>query len=114
MSSAIIMRCIVAALIVGMVWLVYGMGRNAADLEHAEQAAELRRARDIAQEAARRGDRKLADLQASVAQLRASVVIKKQVIYREKIKVASIASCVATSGLLDLYDASLGLSDNLE
>ena len=34
------------------------------------------------------------------------------VIYRDKIKDVGVRDCVANSGLLDLYDATLGLSDS--
>ena len=59
-------------------------------------------------------DQQLAESQAMAAQKRTEIVIKKEVIYRDKIKTAAVRDCVANSGLLDLYDATLGLSDPAE
>lgn len=59
-------------------------------------------------------DLQLAEAQTIAAQKRTETVIKKEVIYRDKIKTVSVRECVADSGLLDLYDATLGLSDTPE
>lgn len=54
-------------------------------------------------------DQQLADSQAMAAQKRTEIVIKKEVIYRDRIKDVALRDCVANSGLLDFYDATLGL-----
>ena len=59
-------------------------------------------------------DQQLAASQAEVAQKRTETIIKREVIYRDKIKTVAVRDCVANSGLLDLYDATLGLSDSAE
>ena len=59
-------------------------------------------------------DQQLAASQAESAQKRTEIVIKREVIYRDKIKTVAVRDCVANSGLLDLYDATLGLSDTPE
>ena len=59
-------------------------------------------------------DQQLADSLAKIAQKRTEIVIKKEVIYRDKIKDVAVRDCVANSGLLDVYDATLGLSDSAE
>ena len=59
-------------------------------------------------------DQQLAASQGEVAQKRTEIVIKKEVIYRDKIKDVATRDCVANSGLLDLYDATLGLSGTAE
>ena len=59
-------------------------------------------------------DQQLADSQAKVAQKRTAVVIQKEIIYRDKIKDVAVRDCVANSGLLDAYDATLGLSNPTE
>ena len=59
-------------------------------------------------------DQQLADSQALAAQKRTVVVVQKEVIYRDKIKDVAVRDCVANSGLLDVYDATLGLSDTDE
>jgi len=111
----IYVRIGIAVVVIALMWGLYTAGhRNGyqeRDLLAVTQAAELTRQRDIAREAANAADLKLAEAQASAAQQRAPIVFKKQVIYRDKIKNASVASCVSASGLLDLYDASLGLSN---
>ena len=59
-------------------------------------------------------DQQLAASQAEAAQKRTEIVIKREVIYRDKIKDVAVRDCVANSGLLDLYDATLGLSGSAE
>ena len=59
-------------------------------------------------------DQQLAASQQEAAQKRTEIVIKKEVIYRDRIKDVAVRDCVADSGLLDLYDATLGLSDSAE
>ena len=59
-------------------------------------------------------DQQLAASQAEAAQKRTEIVIKREVIYRDKIKDVAVRDCVANSGLLDIYDATLGLSDSAE
>ena len=56
-------------------------------------------------------DLQLAEEQQKKAQIRTVKVIEKEVIYRERIKNPDTAKCVADSGLLQLYDATLGLSN---
>ena len=59
-------------------------------------------------------DQQLAASQSEAAQKRTEIVIKREVIYRDKIKTVAVRDCVADSGLLDLYDATLGLSSTAE
>ena len=59
-------------------------------------------------------DQQLAVSQEEAAQKRTEIVIKREVIYRDKIKDVAVRDCVANSGLLDVYDATLGLSDSAE
>ena len=59
-------------------------------------------------------DLQLSEAQTIAAQKRTETIIKKEVIYRDKIKAVAVRDCVADSGLLDLYDATLGLSDTTE
>ena len=103
----------------------YGYGHHVAYVEAKADAQELElsRAGDAnhawaerfalqAQLATR--DQQLADSQALAAQKHTEIVIKREVIYRDKIKDVAVRDCVANSGLLDLYDATLGLSDSAE
>ena len=59
-------------------------------------------------------DQQLAVSQEEAAQKRTEIVIKREVIYRDKIKDVAVRDCVANSGLLDIYDATLGLSNTAE
>ena len=59
-------------------------------------------------------DQQLAEAQAEATQKRTEIVIKREVIYRDKIKDVAVRDCVANSGLLDVYDATLGLSNPAE
>ena len=59
-------------------------------------------------------DQQLADSQVEAAQKRTEIVIKREVIYRDRIKDVAVRDCVANSGLLDVYDATLGLPNSTE
>ena len=59
-------------------------------------------------------DQQLAEAQAAASQVRTVEVIKREVVYRDRIKEVAVANCVRDSGLLQLYDATLGLSDTAE
>ena len=59
-------------------------------------------------------DQQLADAQQAASEARTETIIKREVIYRDKIKTVAVRDFVANSGLLDLYDATLGLSDSAE
>ena len=59
-------------------------------------------------------DQQLAASQEEAAQKRTEIVIKREVIYRDKIKDVAVRDCVANSGLLDVYDATLGLPNPAE
>ena len=103
----------------------YGYGHHVAYVEAKADAQELELSRSgeankawaerftlQAQLATR--DQQLAASQAESAQKRTEIVIKREVIYRDKIKDVAVRDCVANSGLLDVYDATLGLSDPAE
>ena len=103
----------------------YGYGHHVASVAAKVDAQELELARagDASQAWAERftlqaqlatRDQQLADSQAEAAQKRTEIVIKREVIYRDKIKDVAVRDCVANSGLLDVYDATLGLSDTAE
>ena len=59
-------------------------------------------------------DQQLAEAQAKASQVRTVEVIKREVVYRDRIKEVAVRDCVRDSGLLQLYDAALGLSDTAE
>ena len=103
----------------------YGYGHHVASVAAKAdvQALELSRASDAntawaerfalqAQLATR--DQQLAQTQQAAKTTRTETVIKREVIYRDRIKDVAVRDCVADSGLLDVYDATLGLSDSAE
>ena len=103
----------------------YGYGHHVASVEAKADAQELELSRvgEANQAWAERfalqsqlatRDQQLAASQVEAAQKRTEIVIKREVIYREKIKDVAVRDCVANSGLLDVYDATLGLSDTAE
>ena len=101
----------------------YGYQVASAATKADAQALELSRASDANTAWAERfalqsqlatRDQQLADSQAMEAQKRTVVVVQKEIIYRDRIKDVAVRDCVANSGLLDLYDATLGLSDSAE
>ena len=95
-------------------WWLYEHGRS---VERGEQAAEANNAwaeRFTLQAQLATRDQQLAEAQAKAGQVRTVEVIKTEVIYRDKIKDVAVRDCVADSGLLQLYDATLGLSDPAE
>ena len=59
-------------------------------------------------------DQQLAEAQQAASEARTETIIKREVIYRDKIKNVAVRDCVANSGLLDVYDATLGLSGSAE
>ena len=103
----------------------YGYGYHVASVEAKADAQELElsRAGDANKAWAERftlqaqlatRDQQLAASQEEAAQKRTEIVIKREVIYRDKIKDVAVRDCVANSGLLDVYDATLGLSNSAE
>ena len=59
-------------------------------------------------------DQQLSEAQQEASEARTETIIRREVIYRDKIKTVAVRDCVANSGLLDVYDATLGLSDSSE
>ena len=103
----------------------YGYGHHVASVAAKADAQELElsRADDANKAWAERftlnaqlatRDQQLAASQAEAAQKRTEIVIKKEIVYRDKIKDVAVHDCVANSGLLDYYDATLGLSNPAE
>ena len=103
----------------------YGYGHHVASVEATAKAQELalKQAATANQAWAERftlqaqlatRDQQLADAQQAASEARTETIIKREVIYRDKIKTVAVRDCVADSGLLDLYDATLGLSGSAE
>ena len=92
-------------------WQIKDDERKIQDAEKANQAWAERFA--LQGQLATR-DQQLAQAQQASKNARTETIIKREVIYRDRIKTPAVRDCVANSGLLDLYDATLGLSDSAE
>ena len=116
---------IYACVAIGLLLVGFGYGHHAAYVAAKADAQELALSQAAtsnqawaerfalqAQLATR--DQQLAASQEEAAQKRTDIVIKREVIYRDKIKDVAVRDCVANSGLLDVYDATLGLSGAAE
>ena len=116
---------IYACVVIGLLLMGFGYGHHVASVEATAKAQELalKQAATANQAWAERftlqaqlatRDQQLADSQALAAQKRTETIIKKEVIYRDRIKDVAVRDCVANSGLLDVYDATIWLSDSAE
>lgn len=103
----------------------YGYGHHVASVEAKADAQELALSQAAAANTAwaerftlqaklTTRDQQLAEAQAKADQVRTVEVIKKEVVYRDRIKEVAVRDCVANSGLLQLYDTTIGLSDTAE
>ena len=108
-----------------LVMIGFGYGHHVASVEATTKAQELALKQAATANAAwaerftlqaqlATRDQQLAASQEEAAQKRTEIVIKREVIYRDKIKDVAVRDCVANSGLLDVYDATLGLSGSTE
>jgi len=95
-------------------WWLYEHGRAVERGEQAKQANQEWAERWTLQAQLATRDQQLAEAQAKASQVRTVEVVKREVVYRDSIKNPDTAECVRNSGLLDLYDATLGLSDTAE
>ena len=92
----------------------YHAGAASVRADAAEQAVEAWSERAALAGKLAATDQQLAIAQALIMQGVAAEVTKREVIYRDRIKDPATAKCVADSGLLELYDASLGLGSTAE
>lgn len=110
----IIMLSAGLSLLAAWSWWLYEHGRSVERGEQAKQANHEWAERFTLQAQLATRDQQLAEAQAAACQVRAVEVIKREVVYRDRIKEVAIANCVRDSGLLQLYDAALGLSSPSE
>ena len=114
MGTKLTILAVAIGLFCGSLYGAYLHGRSTATTEieseqakqHNKQWSELLAV--LAMQTTR--DLQLAEEQAKKEQIRTVKVIEKEVIYRDRIKNPDTAKCIADSGLLDLINASYGLS----
>ena len=92
----------------------YHAGAASVRADAAEQAVDAWGERAALAGRLSAADQQLATAQSLIMQGIAVEVTKREVIYRERIKDPIVHRCVADSGLLDVYDATLGLSSSAE
>ena len=118
MGTKLTIFAVSIGLFCGSLYVAYLHGRSTATAEieyeqakqHNKQWGEL----FVLQGQLATRDLQLAEEQQKKAQIRTVKVIEKEVIYRERIKNPDTAKCVADSGLLNLINASYGLSGDTE
>ena len=102
-GAAIIL--IICVLFAGFLW-----GSHHTELKQLKQQQALTAERDKLQTKLDKQDIELQTAQATAAAARATVITKKEVVYRDKIKNVDTRKCVIDSGVLDLYDATVSTS----
>ena len=85
---------------------------NELELSRAGEASKAWAERFTLQAQLATRDQQLAASHEEAEQKRTEIVIKREVIYRDRIKDVAVRDCVANSGLLDVYDATIGLSNS--
>lgn len=95
-------------------WWLYEHGRSVERGEQAQRSNQAWAERFALQAQLATRDQQLAEAQAAASQVRTVEVIKREVVYRDRIKEVAVRDCVRDSGLLQLYDAAIGLSDPTE
>lgn len=113
----------VAAVALFLAGVGYGYHTRDVSAVSEARALELKRAQDANQAWAERfalqgqlatRDLQLAQSQQDAKNARTETVIKREVIYRDRIKTPAVRDCVANSGLLDYIDSAYGLPDTAE
>lgn len=104
----------IAIIIVGCFLVGRSTGVSSERLKQSESLNIAHEQRDKLQIKLDQSDQALIAEQSKKQQVRVETVIKKEVIYRDKIKNVAVHDCVRDSGVLELYDASLGMSDSVK
>lgn len=108
--SAIAVICI----IIGSFWYGRSIGVSSERLKQSEALNVAHEQRDKLQIKLDQSDQALIAEQSKKQQVRVETVIKKEVVYRDRIKSIAVYDCVRDSGVLELYDAALGMSDSIK
>ena len=88
----------------------YHAGAASVRADAAEQAVEAWGERAALAGRLNVADQRLAELQALVMKGVGVEFVKREVIYRDRIKDPAVRGCVASSGLLELIDAANGIN----
>lgn len=93
----------------GIYMLGYAEGRSDANAKATAAELELRNQRDELQKKLDASDVALLEAKKERDSARAKEVVKYVTVYREKIKDPAVADCVNRSGIVQLYNSTLGL-----
>lgn len=99
----------VVLLIGGYIWGVHD-ARTEAALTSAQQANTAWVERFTLESKLATSDAALTSAQQAASAVRTETVNKREVIYRDRIKVRTVRDCVADSGVFQLYNSTLGVS----
>lgn len=102
------MRTAIVAIVISLVFLWgYSQGKNAVKLDDFKEYKTLVKKRDSLQTELNDKDVALLEVQRERNELRDKEVVKYVTVYRDRIKDPGIAECVRSSGILQLYDATV-------
>ena len=88
----------------------YESGRRAVELTTARQANAAWAQRFTLESQLATRDAQLAESQQAASAVRTETITKREVIYRDRIKVRTVRDCVADSGVWQLYNSTLGVT----
>ncbi|MCW6550380.1 hypothetical protein NFB56_16195 [Yersinia ruckeri] len=114
MKEYIIAIIAIVMIIIGFFLVGRSTGISSERLKQAEALNVAHEQRDKLQTKLDQSDRELIAEQSKKQQVITETIIKKEVIYRDRIKNVAVHDCVRGSGLLELYDAALGMSDSVK
>lgn len=98
------------AIMAGIYMFGYAEGRSDANAKATAAELTLRNQRDELQKKLDASDVALLEAKKERDSARAKEVVKYVTVYREKIKDPAVAECINNSGILPVYNSSLGLS----
>lgn len=114
MKEYLIAVIAIVMIIVGSFLVGRSTGASSERLKQSEALNVAHEQRDKLQIELDRSDQALIAEQSKKQQVITEMVIKKEVLYRDRIKNVVVHDCVRDSGLLELYDAAIGMSDSIK
>lgn len=114
MKEYLIAVIAIVIIIAGSFLVGRSTGVSSERLKQADALNKAHEQRDKLQDELDKSDQMLIAEQSKKQQVITETVIKKEVIYRDRIKNVVVHNCVRDSGLLELYDTALGMSDSVK
>lgn len=107
--NQLIGAAVTLAIMAGIYAFGYSEGKSDATAKATAAELTLRNQRDELQKKLDASDVALLEAKKERDSARAKEVVKYVTVYREKIKDPAVADCVNRSGVLDIYNSTLGL-----